>query len=76
MNSDTLAGQWKQLKGSAKQKWAKLTDDDLAGAEGSYDKLLGLLQEKYGYARERAEQEVDEWLSPDGREKGFDQPHP
>lgn len=46
MNSDILAGQWKQLKGSAKQQWAKLTDDDLAAAEGNYDKLIGLLQER------------------------------
>ena len=68
MNSDVLAGQWKQLKGSAKQQWAKLTDDDLVAAEGSYDKLIGLLQERYGYARQRAEQEVDDWLAPNRRE--------
>ena len=62
MNSDTLSGQWKQLKGAAKVKWAKLTDDDLMSAEGSYDKLVGSIQERYGYARERAESEVDSWL--------------
>jgi len=62
MNSDTLSGQWKQLKGAAKVKWAKLTDDDLMSAEGSYDKLVGSIQERYGYARDRAESEVDSWL--------------
>ena len=62
MNSDTLSGQWKQLKGAAKVKWAKLTDDDLMRAEESYDKLVGSIQERYGYARERAESEVDSWL--------------
>lgn len=62
MNSDTLAGQWKRLKGSAKVRWAKLTDDDLMRAEGDYDKLVGSIQERYGYAREQAEDEVNTWL--------------
>ena len=62
MNSDTLSGQWKQLKGSAKVRWAKLTDDDLMSAEGNYDKLVGSIQERYGYERERAEDEVNTWL--------------
>ena len=62
MNSDTLSGQWKQLKGSAKVRWAKLTDDDLMSTEGNYDKLVGSIQERYGYARERAEDEVNTWL--------------
>jgi uncharacterized protein YjbJ (UPF0337 family) len=62
MNSDTLAGQWKKLKGSAKVRWAKLTDDDLMHAEGSYEKLVGSIQERYGYAREQAEDEVNTWL--------------
>lgn len=62
MNTDTLAGQWKQLKGSAKTQWGKLTDDDLTQAEGDYDKLVGSVQERYGYAREKAEAEVTAWL--------------
>ena len=62
MNTDTLAGQWKQLKGLAKTKWAKLTDDDLVKAEGDYDRLVGCIQERYGYARDRAEREVYEWI--------------
>jgi uncharacterized protein YjbJ (UPF0337 family) len=63
MNTDILSGQWKQLKGTAKARWAKLTDDDLLRAEGNYDKLVGFIQQRYGYARDRAKQEVDEWLS-------------
>jgi uncharacterized protein YjbJ (UPF0337 family) len=62
MNSDTFAGQWKQLKGSAKKQWADLTDNDLLAAEGSYDKFVGVIQERYGYAKERAEAEVNEWM--------------
>ena len=62
MNTDTFAGQWKQMKGDIKIKWGKLTDDDLIKAEGSYDKLLGSIQERYGYERDRAEREMTEWL--------------
>lgn len=61
MNWDQLAGQWKQVKGSAKQRWGKLTDDDLMRIDGSKDKLVGVLQERYGIAREEAEKQSDEW---------------
>ncbi|RPJ37425.1 MAG: CsbD family protein [Planctomycetaceae bacterium] len=61
MNRDILAGKWKQLKGSAKQKWGKLTDDDLDRVEGSRDELIGMIQERYGKSREEAEREVDDW---------------
>jgi uncharacterized protein YjbJ (UPF0337 family) len=61
MNKDTFAGQWKQIKGAVKSRWGKLTDDDLTRAEGDYDKIVGAIQERYGYARERAQQEFDEW---------------
>lgn len=63
MNKDTLAGQWKQLMGEIKLRWGGLTDDDLTQAEGSYDKLVGRLQERYGYAREEAQREVDSFLA-------------
>jgi uncharacterized protein YjbJ (UPF0337 family) len=59
MNSDVFAGKWKQAKGQVKEWWGKLTDDDLAKIEGNRDKLVGALQERYGYAKDRAEQEVD-----------------
>ena len=62
MNADVLAGKWKQIQGEVKKQWGKLTDDDLAIVEGQKDKLVGLVQERYGYAREQAEHEVDEFI--------------
>jgi uncharacterized protein YjbJ (UPF0337 family) len=62
MNTDILAGKWKQVQGEIKKQWGKLTDDDLAMVEGQTDKLVGLVQERYGYAREQAEREVDQFL--------------
>jgi uncharacterized protein YjbJ (UPF0337 family) len=59
MNKDIVEGKWKQVRGEAKSWWGKLTDDDLDRAAGKYDVLTGMLQEKYGYSRERAEQEID-----------------
>jgi len=59
MNSDIFSGKWKQMRGQVKVAWGNLTDDDLDKVNGQYDKFVGLLQEKYGYSRERAEQEVD-----------------
>ena len=61
MNEHTLKGEWNQMKGAVKQKWAELTDDDLTHIEGSRDKLVGRLQERYGHSKENAEREVDEW---------------
>lgn len=62
INTDILSGKWKQVKGEVKKQWGKLTDDDLQIIEGERDKLIGLVQERYGYAREKAEQEVDNFL--------------
>ena len=62
MNWDQTEGKWKQLKGSLKQKWGKLTDDDLTVIAGSRDKLVGKMQERYGIAKEEAQQRADEWL--------------
>ena len=59
MNKDIFEGKWKQLRGQIKVTWGKLTDDDLDQIAGNYDKFIGLLQEKYGYTRERAEEEVN-----------------
>ena len=55
-------GVWKQVRGEAKSKWGELTDDELDQVAGERDKLLGLLQEKYGYAKIKAEKEIDELL--------------
>ena len=59
MNTDIFQGKWKQLRGQAKVWCAKLTDDDLEKVGGNYDKLIGLLQEKYGYTRQQAEAEYE-----------------
>lgn len=63
MNSDQFEGKWKQLKGSVKQRWAKLTDDDLTALSGKKDELVGRIQERYGITREQAEREADEWAA-------------
>lgn len=55
---DILAGNWKQLKGQVKIWWGELTDDDIAKIDGRRDKLVGVLQERYGYEHDRAEEEV------------------
>lgn len=54
MNTDQLKGKWDQLKGDAKVRWGKLTDDDLKSAEGNTEKLVGRIQERYGLAKEEA----------------------
>ena len=61
MNQDTLEGQWKQLKGKMREKWGKLTDDDWDRVAGKKDQLIGRLQERYGYSREDAERDYNEW---------------
>ena len=61
MNWDRAAGDWKQLKGKVKQKWAKLTDDDLTYVDGQRDQLLGRIQERYGIAKEQAESQINEF---------------
>ena len=62
MNWDTIQGQWKQVKGRVKQKWGKLTDDELDQIAGRRDELIGKIQEHYGYEKDRAETEADEFL--------------
>ena len=59
MNKDIVEGKWKQMRGEAKAWWGKLTDDDLDRAAGKLDVLVGLLQEKYGYTRQHAADEID-----------------
>ncbi len=62
MNWDIVEGNWKQIKGSVREQWGKLTDDDLDVAAGKRDRLAGLLQEKYGKTRDVAEKEVDDYF--------------
>ena len=62
MNWDQVEGKWKQMKGSLRERWGKLTDDDLDRIAGKRDQLVGILQERYGWHREQAEKESDLWL--------------
>ncbi|MFT0169945.1 CsbD family protein [Paraburkholderia mimosarum] len=63
MNEDRIKGQWKQLSGKLKAKWGKLTDDDLAVAEGDSEYLVGRIQERYGIARDEAERQLKDFDS-------------
>ena len=62
MNWDQMEGKWMQIKGSVKERWGKLTDDDLDVIAGKRDKLIGKVQERYGIAKAEAEVQADEWL--------------
>ena len=61
MNWDQVQGKWKQIKGQAKTRWGKLTDDDLDVVAGQRDQLVGRIQERYGIAKDQAQREVEEW---------------
>jgi uncharacterized protein YjbJ (UPF0337 family) len=62
MNADILKGKWKEIKGDIKVKWGKLTDDDLTEIEGNMEKFVGILQKRYGYSRDEAEREYNEFM--------------
>jgi len=59
MNQDQVKGQWDQVKGKAKQVWGELTDDDFKKAEGSADRLHGIIQEKFGDTKEAIKAKLD-----------------
>ncbi|AYP24769.1 MULTISPECIES: CsbD family protein [Pantoea] len=61
MNKDEASGNWKQFKGKMKEKWGKLTDDDMQVIEGKRDQLVGKIQERYGSTKDEAEREVSDW---------------
>lgn len=60
--NDILLGKWHELKGQVRQKWAKLTDDDIERLNGRTEELAGVLQQRYGYGRAQAEYEINNWL--------------
>jgi uncharacterized protein YjbJ (UPF0337 family) len=62
VNTDILEGKWKQLQGKVKERWGMLTDNDITRINGKRDVLIGILQEKYGYPRMKAEEEVDDFI--------------
>lgn len=61
MNWDQVEGKWKEFTWQVKQKWNKLTDDDLNQMSGKKDELSGRLQQQYGYTKEQADREIDEF---------------
>jgi uncharacterized protein YjbJ (UPF0337 family) len=61
MNQDVLKGQWTQLKGRVREKWGKLTNDDVDQIQGRAEQLIGKIQERYGIARAEAERQLKEW---------------
>ena len=63
MNEDILKGKWKQAKGEVKNFWGKLTDDDVTRLDGSSEKLAGVLQERYGYTKNQARKEINDFVS-------------
>ena len=62
MDWNQVEGNWKQWKGKVKEKWANLTDDDLAKLEGKREQLEGMLQERYGKGKDTIRKDVDDWL--------------
>lgn len=61
MNEDTIKGNWKQFKGKVRERWGKLTDDDLDVIAGNRDQLVGRIQERFGVARDEADKQVSDW---------------
>jgi uncharacterized protein YjbJ (UPF0337 family) len=62
MNWDRVEGNWKQLKGKAREKWGKLTDSDFEQIAGKKDQLIGRIQERYGISKDEAQKQADEWV--------------
>ena len=73
MNSDQLQGKWKQMKGAVKERWGKLTDDDMNVIDGKHDQLIGKIQERYGIAREAAQKQVDEWNAVESNQASMEE---
>lgn len=63
MNENILEGKWKQLRGSIRERWGELTDDELDRIAGKRDRLAGLLQERYGYTQMEADRQIDDFLT-------------
>jgi uncharacterized protein YjbJ (UPF0337 family) len=63
MNWNVIEGRWSQMKGELRNQWAKLTDDDLENVAAKKDKLVGMLQERYGIMKDEAERQIDEWMA-------------
>jgi uncharacterized protein YjbJ (UPF0337 family) len=68
---DRIEGSWKQFTGKAKEQWGKLTDDDLTEIAGKRDQLAGKIQERYGYAKDKAEEEIRAFEARHAEDKSF-----
>jgi uncharacterized protein YjbJ (UPF0337 family) len=60
---DDIKTNWKDLKGKARVQWGKLTDDDLAQAQGNREQLEAAIERRYGVAKKEAQRQVDEWAT-------------
>jgi uncharacterized protein YjbJ (UPF0337 family) len=63
MDRNRVEGNWKQIKGKVKEKWGKLTDDDINVIDGKRDQLEGKIQERYGYAKDQTRKDIDDWVN-------------
>ena len=63
MDCNRVEGNWKDMKGKIKEKWGKLTDDDLTVINGKREQLEGRIQQRYGYAKDQAKKDVDDWYN-------------
>jgi uncharacterized protein YjbJ (UPF0337 family) len=66
MDSDRIKGTWREIKGKVQERWGELTDDELDMIEGRQEQLVGIIQKHYGYAKEEAEREVEQWQRSTG----------
>jgi uncharacterized protein YjbJ (UPF0337 family) len=75
MNWDRVEGNWKQLKGKAREKWGKLTDNDFEAIAGKKDQLIGRIQERYGISKDEAQKQADEWVKAQAMDERETQVH-
>lgn len=73
MNWDRIEGNWKRFTGTAKNKWGKLTDDQLTAIAGRRDQLAGRIQEAYGITKEASQRQIDQWLSDQKEQQSEDE---
>jgi uncharacterized protein YjbJ (UPF0337 family) len=66
MNWDRIEGNWKEFKGKVKERWGKLTDDDLEVVEGRRDQLAGQIRKRYGLAKDEADRQIEDWMREPG----------
>ncbi len=75
MNQDIFKGMWKQLEGQVKTTWGKLTSDDLKQIDGNREKLVGKLEERYGWSKSEADAQVDRFLAEHDQGSFNNSPH-